>query len=80
MCYHRDSYECNRIFKLTKMKLLVTEQEAIDHSINLVTHKAVVQELHILRQEGIILNRREDVSALTMDLRKDVQRMLEQSN
>lgn len=62
------------------MRLLVTEQEAIDHAINLVTHKAVTQELHILRQEGIVLNRREDISALTMDLRKDVQRMLEQSN
>jgi len=62
------------------MKLYVTEQEAIDHSINLVTHKALCIEMHSLRQEGIILNQKDDIQALTMDLRKEVQRVLEQSN
>ena len=62
------------------MKIEVTVQQAIDHSINLVTHKAVCREMEALRHEGIILEMREDIHALTHDMRIDIQRMLEQSN
>lgn len=62
------------------MKIEVTEAQAIDHSINLVTHLAVSREMHTLRQEGIIIQDREQLNTLTMDMRVEVQRMLEASN
>ena len=57
-----------------------TLEQAIDHSINVVTQKAVVTEVHCLRQEGIIIRDQEDINALALDLRQSIQKVLEQSN
>lgn len=77
--YYNNSLEYLSTIKLTNMEF-ETIQQAIDHSINVVTHKATLKEMHTLRQEGIILKGQEDINALVLDMRADVQRMLEQSN
>lgn len=55
-------------------------QEAIDHSINVVTTSAVNMELDILRQEGVLIQDLDQIKVLAMDMREEVQLMLEASN